>query len=523
MNTISLQEEKQPAHSSVLSESKLPCPNPSCGSSDGYHLYSDGHGHCFSCRSTFQNGVKENRTFTYEYLPHWEISKETFQKYKVKTKIDDTGKPVSVGFIYPNKSIQIRLLTEKKFYTEGDYRNAGLFGTDVFEAGCNKTITIAEGAKDALSLYEVLKTPVVSVKSASTAASDCITDRAYLNSFEKIYFALDADRPGRDALAECAKLFDYNKVYVVQYNRKDANEYLVAGDKDALKNLWYNAKRYLPENIVSSFSEFKKILFSKDQVGVPYPFPKLNEMTYGIRPSESVLVTAQEGVGKTEFMRAVEYQLLRKTDAHIAAIFLEETKRRHLQALAGIELGIPVHLPDCPVNGDDIYHALQNLVVEDDRLHIYSHFGSDDPDVLLDTIRFLSTARACRYVLLDHITMVVSGLAGEKERTALDYLSTRLEMMVKELNFALLLVSHVNDEGLTRGSRMISKIADTRIDLKRNLLGLTEEERNTTYLTISKNRFGRKTGPADILVFNPKTGKYCPKEEMFIKEDNLNV
>jgi len=42
-------------------------------------------------------------------------------------------------------------------------------------------------------------------------------------------------------------------------------------------------------------------------------------------------------------------------------------------------------------------------------------------------------------------------------------------MMVKELDFALIVVSHVNDDGLTRGSRNISKIADIRLDLYRIL------------------------------------------------------
>ena len=61
------------------------------------------------------------------------------------------------------------------------------------------------------------------------------------------------------------------------------------------------------------------------------------------------------------------------------------------------------------------------------------------------------------------------GIHSEPEDTvlttrALDYLSTRLEMMVKELNYALIIVSHVNDFGQTRGSRYISKISDIRID-----------------------------------------------------------
>ncbi len=228
-------------------------------------------------------------------------------------------------------------------------------------------------------------------------------------------------------------------------------------------------------------------------------------MTYGMRTGESVLLTAQEGVGKTEVMHSILHQLLRETDENIGAIFLEEPKQRLLQAIAGIHLQKPVHLPDACITASEIYQAVKDTVRVDDRLHLYSHFGSDDPDSILDTVRFLVASRGCRRVLLDHITMVVSGLGGKDERTALDYLSTRLEMMVKELDFSLIFVSHVNDDGLTRGSRNISKIADIRIDLTRDLQSIDPVVRRTIHSTISKNRFCGRTGPAGYLLFDPLT------------------
>jgi twinkle protein len=373
-------------------------------------------------------------------------------------------------------------------------------------------VTITEGELDALSLYQVIRSPVVSVQSASSAVRDCTVDWDYLNSFERIYLAFDNDRPGREAVSSVARLFDYNKVFVVKFsNRKDANEYLQAGEAEELRNIWWNSKKYLPETIVSSLSEFKKIVEETPKWGVAYPFPTLTQMTYGIRRGESVLITAQEGIGKTELMHAIEHKLLTETNDNVGAIFLEEPKQRHLQALAGIQLGRPVHLPDSGCSSVEVVSALEKVVRLDDRLHVYSHFGSDDPDILLDTIRFLVAARACNYILFDHITMAVSGLSGEDERRALDYLATRLEMMVKELNFALILVSHVNDDGKTRGSRYISKICDTRIDAVRDLLSIDPIQRNTTYLSISKNRFGMHTGPAGKLIFNPTT--YTFQEE----------
>ena len=482
-------------------------------------VYDDGHSFCFAGHGYFNSkGEREalDNTFTYEYLPFSGIEKSTCIKYDVKTKVNPEGEPLALGFKYPFGDTQVRLLSHKEFYwAQLVPHQAGLFGRDKFAAGSHKWITVTEGAKDALSYYQILGSPVVSVQSASSAVRDCISDLAYLNSFDRVYIAFDNDTAGRGATASVARLFDYNKVYQVKYDtHKDANEYLLAGESDLLRQIWWNAKRYQPDTVVSTFQEFTKILTEPPKPGVPYPFPSLNELTYGIRTGESVLITAQEGVGKTELMHAIEYQILKETNDAVGAIFLEEPKRRHLQAVAGLELKRPVHLPDCDCSEAEVISALQRAVAQDERLHVYSHFGSDDPESLLDTIRFLVSARACRYILFDHISMAVSGISGDsEERRALDYLSTRLEMMVKELDFALIFVSHVNDEGKTRGSRYISKIADIRIDATRDLLSIDHAERNTTYLSVSKNRFSGKTGPVCKLLFDPTTYSYKEIED----------
>lgn len=498
--------------SSVLVEGHLPC--PSCPSSDAFSLWSDGHGYCFSC--LYFKPPKEisflTEDFTYEFIERRGITAETHQFYGVKAKINSEGKPIAVGYKYPSGWYKIRSLETKRFHTEGDVV-PGLFGRDLFTAG-GKFVTITEGEDDALSLRQVLGSPVVSVQSSSSALRDCTADFDWLNSFERVYLAFDADQPGRKATGEVAKLFDYNKVYHVRFGngRKDANDYLQAGEGGGLRDLWWNSRKYLPDTVVSSFADFEKILQEEPITGVPYPFPTLNSMLGGIRPYESILITAQEGVGKTELLHAIEYQLLTRTKDNVGAIFLEEPKGRHLQSLAGIHLKCPVHLPDSNCTPDQIFTAVRETVEMDDRLHVYNHFGSDDPDVLLDTIRFLVVARKCAYVFLDHIGMVVSGLAGEDERKALDYLSTRLEMMVKELGFSLILVSHVNDDGRTRGSRLISKNCDIRIDCTRDVLHPDPLVRSVMHLVVSKNRPIGQTGPAGDLIFDPLTRTY--REEL---------
>jgi twinkle protein len=476
-------------------------------SEDNLAVYDDGHKYCFAC-AHFEGTDTTNEQFTYEYLPWRGISKETMAFYDAKTKVAADGKPVSIGFKYPNGGYKVRNLVSKDFYSSGEITKAGLYGRDRFTPGDHKYITITEGEIDALSIYEVLKAPAVSVQSASTALRDCSLDRSYLNSYERVYIAFDGDTAGREAAKAVAKLFDYNKVFVVRFtrpDRKDANEFVQRGETDDLRNIWWNSKLFLPDTVTSSFEDFRRILSVPPKRGLSYPFPTLSKMTYGIRTGELVLLKAPEKVGKTALMRSIEHHILKETNENVGAIFLEEPQDRHLQSLGGLELKRPAHLPDSGCTTDEIIAAVEKVIGRDDRLHLFNHFGSDDPSVLLDTIRFLVVARKCVYILLDHITMLVSGLEGTDERRKLDWFITRLEMLIKELDFSLIAVSHVNDFGQTRGSHLITKVADIVIDASRDTMANDNDTKHTIRLSVPFNRYSCHTGHAGDIVLDPNT------------------
>jgi twinkle protein len=481
---------------------------------DNLARYSDGHSYCYRCGYTLYNNLGDlmDDEFTYQFLPIRGLSESTLRFYNISCKCDASGRPLSIGFVYP-KGTKVRSFDTKSYHWVGE-SVAGLFGLDKFAAGAHKSIVITEGELDAASIWQTCKTPAVSVRSASSAATDVGAVRSLVNDYEKIYLGFDNDPAGEAATAAVARLFDYNKVYHLKYsNRKDPNEYLQLGEGDELLNLFYNARRYLPSTIISSFNDFERVLTEPIPKGVPYPFPTLTSMTYGIRPGETVLIKAPEKVGKTAIMHAIEYQLLKETDSNVGAIYIEEGRQRHLQAVAGIELQSPVHLPDHARPPTEILAAVRKVVGRDDRLHIYNHFGTNDPDVILDTIRFLVTARECRYIMFDHISMAVTGLSGEKdERRALEYLASRLEMMVKELNFALIMVTHVNDFGQSRGSHYLTKVSDITIHCARDTMATDGKERRTIRLSIPYNRFCAKTGAAGNLVFDEST--YTLREEI---------
>jgi twinkle protein len=447
--------------------------------------------------------------YTYQVLSHRNLSDATLRKYGIRVRVTEEGLPHSVVFPY-GKASKNRLWDKKEFWAEGPINEAGLFGQDLFPPGSAKAITITEGEYDAASVFEMLGSqyPAISLRNGSGGARrDCLSALDYLNSFEKIYLCFDNDEPGRNAVRDTSELFDPNKLYHVKLEgHKDANEFLKAGKTKEFKNIWWNSKRFMPEGVLSTFAEFDEIIdTSNHNKGVPIRFPTLQDMTGGLRMSNSYLFTALEGVGKTEIIRHLEYDILKTTDYNIGAIHLEEPKDRQLKGYAGYELQIPAHLEEYAVSNEEIKAAIRKVFVRDERVHLYSHFGSDDPNVILGVIRYLVAGLGCKFIFLDHITMVVSGLADEDERRALDVICTKLAMMVAELDFCLVFVSHINDLGQTRGSRLVSKVAGTWVELSRDVTNENPYLRNITHLMVKKNRPAGRTGPAGRLFMNPET------------------
>ncbi|HEY6018530.1 MAG TPA: DnaB-like helicase C-terminal domain-containing protein, partial [Candidatus Paceibacterota bacterium] len=391
--------------------------------------------------------------FTYEYIARRSISKETHEFFNVKARINSEGKPTAVEYVYPNGAIQVRRLDKKDFFSVSgpdvpSMSEASGWAKDKFPAGSAKAITIFEGADDAMSGYEMLgKYPVYSVRSASSALRDVRTDYDYLNSFEKIYLALDSDEPGQKAAAEIAAVFEFNKVYHVKLAPyKDATDFHEAGKTQEFRNCWFNAARFLPEGVVSSFSEIDAILDNAaNEPGHPWPFKTLNYLTDGIKRGRAYLLSGLEGIGKTEFFHAVEYDLA-KTDpgANIAIIHLEEPTDENIRKLVGYELRTPTTFADCSIPVEEIKATYRKVAGRDDRIHFYNHYGTDDPDVLLAKIRFFVAACQCKYVFFDNITITATGRMQDDERKELDYFSTKLEMLVKQLKFALIAISHEN-------------------------------------------------------------------------------
>lgn len=511
------------------------CP---CGdSSDAYCIRQDGSGYCFgkcggknfnsSTTKEVNNDLEEEEVAIYSgpeqkiesrYYSHRGLTENTLRFYDIKTKfIADT--PFEVGFPYPKEgSYKIRNFDEKKYRFHGDGKDPDLFGMDKFDPGSKESITITAGEYDAPSLYQVTggKTAAVSLPSGNKAQAlkVCTKHRDYINSFKKIYLALDNDKTDQETVQAISSLFDFNRVYLVKFNKfKDANDYLQNNVGPDLFRVWDGAKRYSPDNIISSFGDIKKALqdVKEDQIGT-YPWSSLNKMTYGLHRGEIITIFGQSasagssasGIGKTEFFRALEHHLLKTTKSNIGIIHLEEDPGTTIKAISGYELGLPAVLPDSGLSTEDIYEGYVKATGNDDRrVHLYSSFEFQDEDVFLDNIRFLASGANCDFVFLDHVTWLATGMESDDERKKLDRITQKLKLLTKELRICIVMIAHTNDDGRTRGSRNIENVSNTMIKLVRDKESPDETVKNTIYFTVSKVRLGGMSGPAGYAIMDP--------------------
>lgn len=410
---------------------------------------------------------------------------------------------------------------EKQFSVKGSFKDAVLFGQDKFPSGCAKQITLVEGELDAAAAFQMQGSmfPVLSVKSASSAKKDCIKSLKYLNTFDTIVVCFDMDEakvqpngdkryPGQEAAQEVARLFAPNKVRIVSLAKyKDPNEYLMKGEEKAFMKEWWNAPTFTPAGLKLGKDLWGAVSTPKDYKSISYPWDGINEKTYGIRLSEFVVITATTGAGKTTVCKEIEHHILQESpDAGVGILHLEEPNDDTALGLMSITANLPLHLPDVrkSVSQEDLKSYFDDTL-NNDRVIMWDHFGSNGIDEVLSTIRYMH-AMGCDYIFLDHISFLASDHSDD-ERKKLDRASTALKTLCMELNIALICVVHQNRSGEIHGSSNIEKVANIVIKLHRDKKEKDDYRRNVTTLEIEKNRFCGRTGPGTHLHYDNSTGR----------------
>ena len=523
----------------------LPC--PLCSSSDAVSVNADNSAYCFSCQqyireydmelqpTTSSNNEYEVKDYmkesNYAEIIDRNISEQTCKKFGVTVKMDNMG--TITNHYYPYHDTQGAKIATKTRYTklkefsiQGNTKNSGLFGQHLFSK--NKYCIITEGELDCLSAYQMMlkgtyHTPVVSIKNGiSSAVKDIKTSLEWLeNNFDNVIINFDNDEQGREGAMKVAELFSPGKCKVMHLPEgfKDASDCLSKNKIQIYNKTFWDAKVFAPDGIINANILFDEVAKPITKSFVQYPFEGLNKITYGLRPAELVTFTAGSGLGKTRVMREVVHHIIKSTKDNIGLLMLEETPVITSKGLMSVEANQRLHLPDVHVSKEEM-KTYFDATVGTGRVYMFDHFGSNSIDNIVSRVRFLAKGLDCKYVIIDHVSIIVSDQSHGDERRALDEIMTRLRTLVQETGVSMIVVSHLrrpdgkgHEEGAAtslsqlRGSASIGQLSDMVIGLERDAQNDDPDIRNTTRIRVLKNRFSGITGPCCDLKYDIDTGR----------------
>lgn len=512
------------------------CPNRTCGSSDAFAIYSDGHGHCHKCghhtRPTTTGPaptpkgdrlVASPDLLTGEVRPLTKrgITEETCAKWKYHTGTHN-GRPVQLanyldaaGGIVGQK---VRY-ADKTFTVRGSLKTAGLYGQWLWRDG-GKMVVITEGEIDALTVSQLQgnKWPVVSVPNGAQGAAKAVASSLeWLAKFDSVVLLFDMDEPGRTAAAECAAVLPPGKAKVASLPLKDANEMLVAGRGAEVIDAIWGAKVYRPDGIVTLDDIRGEVMRSPDN-GLPWCFEELTRLTFGRRYGECYAVGAGTGVGKTDFLtQQIEYDIF-TLQQKVGVFFLEQAPSETAKRIAGKHAGKCFHIPGEGWTQEELEEAYEK-VAQGNRLFLNNHFGMAEWDSIRESIRFLRHSEGVRIFYIDHLTALASGMGDE--RLELERIMSEIGSLVKELDIIITLISHLatpegkpHEEGGRvmirhfKGSRAIGFWCHYMFGLERDQQAADEKHRTVTTFRILKDRYtGRATGSVIYLGFKQDTAR----------------
>lgn len=537
-------------------KSNLPCPDEQgCGSSDATAEYDDGSKFCYSCKQYFPPTSKEEEVESLHEvvartdfklgltitdiaglpiatgIPDRGLDGKTCEKFEIHVEFDEaTREPLN--YYYPvTKGGKVtgfkkRPANEKKFSSIGDTKAPELFGQ--WRAGSGgKMVVVTEGEYDAMAATQMLAElgknyRVVSLPHGANV-KDLKTNLEWLENFDTIVLNFDNDKAGEEVLAKAVDLFTPGKVKVMKLPTKDANDLLLNGRPIEYLQALNNAAVYKPDGIVNLSDSWDLMFKDEDRESIPYPWDGMNKMLYGLRSREIVTLTSGSGMGKSAITRELTHWLLKTTKDKVGVLALEESVGRTSWGIVSVEANLPLSIREerKGVPKEDIQRWF-DATIGTGRVEALDHFGSTEHESLLSRVRYLIKALDCKWIILDHLSIIVSAMddVGD-ERKTIDTIMTKLRQLTEETGAGLILVSHLRrvsgDKGHEqghevslahlRGSQAIAQLSDAVVAAERNQQSDNPKEANLTLLRVLKNRYAGIVGKCTYLYYSHETGR----------------
>lgn len=304
---------------------------------------------------------------------------------------------------------------------------------------------------------------------------------------------------------------------------KDASDMLIAGLVEQFAKVMAGAKEFSPEAVVRGQDiDFDSLRKPKEK-GYELPYPELQHKIKGLRKGELTLLTAGSGIGKSTLAREIAYYMVKQHNLTIGNIYLETPMEDAASAFIAMDNGVnPAKYWFNPsIVGDDDAKSSYNSLINSGHLHFFKHFGSIATEKLMSKLYYFAKTLACDFIVLDHISMVISGNEDRDERKSIDMLMTELAKFCVETQVGVIAVVHlkrVQGKNYNTGDEV--ELVDLRgsgglEQMSWNVIGLERDQQGDTKdfskIRVLKNRTWGYTGLCDTLHYDHESGRLLPK------------
>ena len=410
-----------------------------------------------------------------------------------------------------------------------------LFGQFRFKNG-GKVCLIVGGEHDQLAAYQMLKDYYVSkgwdfepaVVSPTVGETGCAKQVAgqysWFDGYDKIVIGMDFDDAGKKAVEKIIAVLPKGKVFIANWSLKDPNEMLLKGKEKQFISDFYNAKAYVPVGIMASSELYDKILTQAAVEKTPFPpwMGKLNELFVGGMPGTAIInIAADTGLGKTTLINSmVEYWIFNSPQT-VGVVSMELDASQYGEALLSQYIHRKISLIATNeekmqyLKSDEIRNKAKELFTKEDgspRFYLLDNRDGSVEDIQ-DTIEELVVGCGVKIVILDPLQDVLDGLSNEEQALFMKW----AKGLIKSHGTTLCLINHMrktpagqsgaDHESNIMGSSTIIKSASANILLKRDKMSEDPVVRNTTEISVTKNRLYGLTGPAGAVYYDNESAR----------------
>lgn len=508
------------------------------------------------------------------------IRKEICEKFGIKAGLSEKDGTTVEAYYFPSYNQKGKLVgymkqdITKSKEEKGHWTAIGavkidnkLFGQDVAESVNRKknNLIITEGQWDCVSSYQALIDNVKGTKYAglepfvvsiplgtANAVESLLHNEDHIKSYDSLCIFFDDDyctpteakkgiikgHEAREAVAGTLVGSGISLFTVTpEYDFKDASDYLQADkSKELAKLLQFSKRSYTPEKIIhASDISLEEIIEPAPEGVIVKQFPKLMDKTLGFHRRVLTLITAPTGVGKTTSVSIVN-NAISEQGLKPGLIYLEETSKETIQRMIADELKVNYlkfkRNPLAMATVEDISFARDKVIKKNPAL--LDHFGSIAISSLMNKIKYMHEVDKCDFIILDHISMAISGLDVQDERKELDMVATELAAYCASHDVGIIVICHLNRQGTAdqfkvkkgdedkpywirvtkeslRGSAALEQLSMVILGLEPEIL--PSRERGRVRWVVLKNRPAGMLGDADIFHLDPVTWEVILSED----------